>query len=79
MNKETRKRLESLKEQLDGIVSELNEIADAEEEKYENAPENLQTSERVGAWQECADQIRSICDDIENASDELESEVIDVY
>lgn len=79
MNKETRKRLVSLKEQLDEIVSELSEIADAEEEKYESAPENLQNSDRVVAWLDCADEIRSICDDIENASDYLESEVLEVF
>lgn len=79
MNKETRKRLESLKDELDVIVSELSEIADAEEEKYDNAPENLQSSDRVVAWQDCADQIRMICDDIENAADELESEVLNVF
>lgn len=79
MNKETRQRLEELHCRLMEVSYELNEIAEAEQEKFDNAPENLQESERVQMWQECAEAITSICDDIDSAADELQDDVISVY
>lgn len=78
MNKASRKRLEEIHDLINGLVLEMSEIADAEEEKYNDAPENLQLSDRVVSWLECADEIHSICDNINDALEELMSEVIDV-
>lgn len=78
MNKAQRKRLEVIHDLIDGLVSEMSVIADQEKEKYNNAPENLQLSDRVVGWLECADEIHTICDDIGNALEKLMSEVIEI-
>lgn len=78
MNKAQRKRLEVIHDLIDGLVSEMSVIADQEKEKYNNAPENLQLSDRVVGWLECANEIHSICDDIGSALEELMSEVIEI-
>ena len=79
MNKETRAQLEQYHNQIVDIISAIRQIGEDEQEKYDNAPENLQYSERVQMWQECADAISSVCDDLENATDSLMDDVISVY
>lgn len=79
MNKEIRKQLEELADQLDSIVSELTEIAETEQEKYNNTPDNLKDSERILLYYECADHLNSICADIDNAIEDLRYNVIGVY
>ena len=79
MNKETRTRLGQLHDRLKAIVSELTEIAAAEQAKFDNAPENLQDSERVQMWQDCAYFITWICNRLEDAANELENNIICVY
>lgn len=79
MNKQTRKELESYRDRLDILVDLMRSLADHEREKFDNAPVNLQDSERVQAYFDCADAIDSVCDVIEDALDELDSEVLNVY
>lgn len=79
MNKKTRAQLEQYHDQLVDIISAIRQIGEDEQEKYDNAPENLQNSERVQLWQECADAITSVSDDLENAADALMDDVISVY
>ena len=57
MNKQQRKRLNELIEQVEGIVTELDEMAQEEQEKYDNMPEGLQESERGEALQDAADNL----------------------
>lgn len=79
MNKKNRAQLEQYHDQLVDIISAIRQIGEEEQEKYDNAPDNLQDSERVQMWQECADAIESVCDDLENATDALMDDVISVY
>lgn len=79
MNKLTRITLTQYREQLIDIIDAIRQIGEQEQEKYDNAPENLQDSERVQAWQECASEIEQVCDDLENASDALMDNVLCVY
>lgn len=79
MNKLTRIALTQFHEQLVDIVSAMRLIGEQEQEKYDNAPENLQDSERVQAWQDCASEIEQVCDDLESAADALMDNVLCVY
>lgn len=79
MNKLTRITLTQYRDQLIDIIDAIRQIGEQEQEKYDNAPENLQDSERVQAWQECASEIEQVCDDLENATDALMDNVLCVY
>ena len=53
MNNKQRKRIQT-------ILDELYEIQEEEQEKYDNAPEGLQDTDRVYKFQENADEINDI-------------------
>lgn len=78
MNKEQRKLLEKLASHIEDVIADLEMIRDEEQEKVDNAPENLQYSERYEQMQEIADTIQSVIDELDNAVDELRTDVIDV-
>jgi len=59
MNKQDREKLQDL-------IDELSYIQEAEQEKYDNAPENLQDTERIEKFQENADQIQEAIDALES-------------
>ena len=63
MNKQDREKLQDL-------IDELSYIQEAEQEKYDNAPENLQESERVDKFQENADQIQEAIDTLQSVLEE---------
>lgn len=79
MNKQTRNQLEKYYDQLNEIVAAIREIGESEQEKYDNAPENLQDSDRVMAWCECAESIESVCDNFDYNIEQLMDEIISVY
>lgn len=79
MNKKSRAQLEAYHDQLSEIVDAIRAIGEEEQGKFDNAPENLQDSDRVQMWQECAEAIESVCDDLENAIDSLMDDVLSVY
>jgi len=55
MNKNDRKEPQE-------IIEKLEFLQEAEQEKYDNAPENLQESERVTKFQDNADQLQEVID-----------------
>jgi len=74
MNDERRKRIDRIKERIEGIVAELSEIRDevvdvqSEEQQYLDAmPENMASGER-------AERAQSAIDNLEGALDELDVE-----
>lgn len=77
MNKVQRKELERVASVIEELMNDLQEIADAEREKFENAPENLQCSERCAKLEEYADSLESIISDLDSAADSLRSDVIE--
>lgn len=79
MNKQTRAQLEAYHDQLVEIIDAIRTIGEEEQEKYDNAPENLQLSDRISAFTECADAIEDICVDLESATDALMDDVLSVY
>lgn len=74
MNKERRKTIAKLREQLEEIASELENLADEEQDAYNNLPESLQQSERGTMMEdaatnlECAfESIREVISNLEDA------------
>lgn len=70
MNKQQRKKLSDMLDEIAGYVSTLEEMAEEEQEKYDNMPEGLQDSERGQAIQEAADNLQQAADDLQNWIDE---------
>ena len=63
MNKNDRKRLAELIDQIQELVNEVDEIGQAEQEKFDNLTEGLQQSERGQQYQEVADAIVRLAGD----------------
>ena len=70
MNKQQRKKLSDMLDEIAGYVSTLEEMAEEEQEKYDNLPEGLQDSERGQAIQEAADNLQQAADDLQDWIDE---------
>lgn len=70
MNKQQRKKLSDMLDEIAGYVSTLEEMAEEEQEKYDNMPEGLQDSERGQTIQEAADNLQQAADDLQNWIDE---------
>jgi hypothetical protein len=70
MNKQQRKKLSDMLDEIAGYVSTLEEMAEEEQEKYDNMPDGLQDSERGQAIQEAADNLQQAADDLQNWIDE---------
>lgn len=71
MNKKDREELTNIKEHIEVLVEQLRSKGDAEQNKFDNLSEGLQTTEQGQRYQECADCIESVCSTIEDALDEL--------
>ena len=71
MNKERRKQLADIVEQLESLKSELEEVKEQEESAFENMPESLQGSDRGQRMQEVIDILDNSFSSIEEAIDGL--------
>jgi len=71
MNKERRKQLADIVEQLESLKSELEEVKEQEESAFENMPESLQESDRGQRMQEVIDILDNAFSSIEEAIDGL--------
>ena len=71
MNKERRKTIEELADKLESLKDELDGIASDEREAFEALPEGLQNSERGQASSDAADTL-------DQASGELDSLIADL-
>jgi len=69
MNKQRRKQLADIVEQLESLKSELEEVKEQEEEAFENMPESLQESDRGQHMQEVIDILDNAFSSIEEAID----------
>ena len=58
--------------QLECMLETLNDLKSAEEDAYDNMPENLQDSERGQRISDNVDALEAIIDELENQKDELE-------
>lgn len=57
------------REELYNAISIVRVIAEAEQEKYDNAPENLQETERVEQYQKNADTLTEAAELLEEVSE----------
>lgn len=55
MNNDRRNRLQEVKESLDDMISQIEEIKDEEQDALDNMPENLQQSKRSDKMQTAID------------------------
>lgn len=72
MNKDTRKHIDDLLEQLEIIKGEIEEIRDEEQEKFDNLNEYLQNSEKGEAFTTAIDNLDSAVGSIEDVTSYLE-------
>lgn len=72
MNKDVRKEIQDLIEQLDAIKTRVEELRDDEDDKYSNLPDSLQSSEKGEKMQEAIDNLDSASGSIEEAMDFLQ-------
>lgn len=72
MNKDVRKEIQELIEQLDAIKTRVEELRDDEDNKYSNLPDSLQNSEKGEKMQEAIDNLDSASGSIEEAMDFLQ-------
>lgn len=72
MNKQRRKKVEGVFDQLQAMIMELEEIRDGEQDAFDNLPEGIQESERGEQMEEYISQMKSAIDDMENAKSSLE-------
>jgi len=72
MNNSRRKQIRSVIKRLVEIQEEISSIADDEQEYYDEAPENLQMSERYERAEEVAGELEGLSSEIEDLCERLE-------
>jgi uncharacterized coiled-coil DUF342 family protein len=75
MNKQRRDRIDTIKESLAGLKSELETIQEEEQEAYYAMPEGLQSSERGEKAQAAADALSEAVSQLDGAIEQLEEAV----
>lgn len=78
MNKERRKKLGEIIDQLEYLREDLDAVASEEREAYDNLPESLQESDRGCAMEEAADELDEISMELDCLKDRVQS-VYDEY
>ena len=71
MNKNQRKKLTDILEEIEGQIVELEEMAEEEQEKADNIPENLNNCDRAIMLIESADNLNEAVADLQNWVDEV--------
>jgi Arc/MetJ-type ribon-helix-helix transcriptional regulator len=73
MNAERRAKLSKVSEAIRNLITELEDVRDAEQQAYDNMPEGLQQSERGQASEQAVTDIESAISNAESAADDLEN------
>lgn len=71
MNRERRRKLLLIVDEINSINSMLSDLIDAEEECLDNIPDNLKESERCEQMQETIDCLLNAGDHLDNAAEEI--------
>ncbi len=71
MNNTRRKMLDASLSKLEGVQSDIMMTAEEEQDYYDNAPENMQQSEKYERASEVSEELESIAQDIEDIIDRL--------
>ena len=75
MNKDRRKRLNEIREQIENLAGELEEIQTEEQEYFDNMPESLQPGEKGDAAQAATDAIETAVDHLRDAASDIENAI----
>lgn len=67
MNKQRRKKLESLAEQIRVVKDELEELRDEEQTAHDNLPDSFQEGEQGSRMESCIENLDEAIDDLDNA------------
>lgn len=67
MNKDRRKRIQDIKDQLVDLQTEIEEIKDEEQEAYDNLPESLQDGEKGEKMTDAVDNLDLAYSSLEDA------------
>lgn len=71
MNNDRRKRIEKVQEQIEGLLAEIEELRDEEQEALENLPESLQETERGERMQTAVDALDEAYTNLDSVNDSL--------
>lgn len=71
MNKQRRKELASILNDLEDLRSRLEAVSEEEQEAFDNIPENLWGSERYEKAEEAVDALEEALSSIEDIADSL--------
>ena len=71
MNKERKRKIKDIRNELSDLQCRLSSLRDDEEEYYDNIPENLQGSERAEESEEYVRLLDEIVDHIGDIIDDL--------
>lgn len=66
MNKSQRKELEKIANNIELLIEGLQRIQEEEQDKYDNAPESLQESERVQQYETNAQELEEAIENIDS-------------
>lgn len=72
MNKERRKKIANIIQDIESIKEKLQEVLSEEESVFDNMPENLQCSMRGEESEEAIDYMGEAIDGLDNAIEQLE-------
>jgi archaellum component FlaC len=75
MNKSTRKELGIMIDQLQDIQDKLEVIADEEQDKADNMPENMQMSEKHDTYEEISNNLHDASASIEDIKDLIQEAI----
>lgn len=75
MNKQTRKKLSEIIETLQEQQSAISEIADEEQDKADNMPENMQMSDRHDEFEEIASMLTDASDSLEDVIGQIQEAI----
>lgn len=72
MNRTERDNIVEICQEIRNCLDRLREIGDAEQEKFDNLPENLQSSDKGEQFETNASTISDCCDSIEDELSNIE-------
>jgi len=75
MNKARRKELDKLRDKLEEVKSELEMLANAERDSYDNMPESLQQGERGTQSEAAADALDNAVSSLDDAISSVDEAV----
>ena len=75
MNKNRRKRIADLRERIDIIKNELEEVMEEEQDARDNLPNNLQDSEKAGKMDDTIGSIEYAIGNLEETIENLDEAV----